>query len=53
MLIELELTQRRLAQKVGVNENYLTDILNGRRSGKKYKDKIIQTLDIMNHSKFS
>ncbi|MCQ1530728.1 helix-turn-helix domain-containing protein [Lutispora saccharofermentans] len=50
-LVELQLTQRRLAKKVGVNENYLTDILNGRRSGKKYKSKILQALDIMNQSK--
>ncbi len=49
--MELQLTQRRLAKKVGVNENYLTDILNGRRSGKKYKSKILQALDIMNQSK--
>ena len=31
-LIELNMTQRQLASEIGVNENYLTDILNGRRS---------------------
>ncbi|HSH36654.1 helix-turn-helix transcriptional regulator [Schnuerera sp.] len=44
-LVELEMTQRKLAEEVGVNENYLTDILNGRRSGKKYKTEIIHTLN--------
>lgn len=45
-LIELNMTQRELANKVGVNENYLTDILNGRRSGKKYMDSINKELNI-------
>lgn len=45
-LIELKMTQRELAKLVGVNENYLTDILNGRRSGRKYKTKIIEILKI-------
>ncbi|MCR2045180.1 helix-turn-helix domain-containing protein [Anaerosalibacter massiliensis] len=48
-LIELEMTQRDLAKKVGVHENYLTDILNGRRSGEKYKDKIQKIIKIKNH----
>ncbi|EKN63318.1 helix-turn-helix transcriptional regulator [Schinkia azotoformans] len=43
-LIELNMTQRQLAKKIGVNENYLTDILNGRRSGKKYIDQLTKTL---------
>lgn len=43
-LIELNMTQRTLADKVGVNENYLTDIVNGRRSGKKYRAAIIAVL---------
>ena len=37
-LIELEMTQRDLAKKVGVHENYLTDILNGRRYSENNKD---------------
>lgn len=45
-LIELRMTQRQLAQEIGVNENYLTDILNGRRSGKKYMDNINQRLNL-------
>lgn len=45
-LIELDMTQRELAKKLEMNENYLTDILNGRRSGKKYKSKIIKILKI-------
>lgn len=43
-LIELNMTQRELAGLLGANENYLTDILNGRRSGKKYKSKIMEIL---------
>ena len=43
-LIELNMTQRELAEKVGVNENYLTDIVNGRRSGKKYRPAITAIL---------
>ena len=45
-LVELSMTQRQLANDIGVNENYLTDILNGRRSGRKYKDSIIKKLDL-------
>ncbi|WP_018750681.1 helix-turn-helix domain-containing protein [Paenibacillus sanguinis] len=39
-LLELNMTQRELANDIGVNENYLTDILRGRRSGTKYKTMI-------------
>lgn len=45
-LIELNMTQRELAGLLGANENYLTDILKGRRSGKKYKSKIMEILKI-------
>lgn len=45
-LIELGMTQRELAKEVRVNENYLTDILNGRRSGKKYRSAIMKHLGI-------
>lgn len=45
-LIELNMTQRELAGLLGANENYLTDILKGRRSGKKYKSKIMGILKI-------
>lgn len=43
-LIDKDMTQRELAREINVNENYLTDIINGRRSGAKYKNKIIETL---------
>ncbi|HHY73258.1 MAG TPA: helix-turn-helix domain-containing protein [Bacillus bacterium] len=52
-LIELNMTQRELARDIGVNENYLTDILRGRRSGRKYKDAIIQRLDLETEEKQS
>ena len=45
-LVELNMTQRALAKKVGVNENYLTDIVNGRRSGRTYRAAIMATLSI-------
>jgi transcriptional regulator with XRE-family HTH domain len=45
-LVELNITQRQLAVEIDVNENYLTDILRGRRSGKKYKNKIINRLNL-------
>lgn len=45
-LVELNLTQRELAKLIGVNENYLTDILRGRRSGKKYREAISRVLDL-------
>ncbi|AFS79595.1 HTH domain-containing protein [Gottschalkia acidurici 9a] len=45
-LVELDMTQRQLAKDIGVNENYLTDILRGRRSGEKYRQAIIEKLDI-------
>ncbi len=40
------MTQRELAKQISVNENYLTDILNGRRSGNKYKEAIISRLEL-------
>ncbi|WP_446897276.1 XRE family transcriptional regulator [Clostridium sp. LBM24168] len=40
------MTQRELSSEIGVNENYLTDILNGRRSGKKYRNLIVERLNI-------
>jgi DNA-binding XRE family transcriptional regulator len=45
-LVELNMTQRELAKKIGVNENYLTDTLRGRRSGKKYQAAIKFVLGI-------
>lgn len=43
-LIQLNMTQRALAQRIGINENYLTDIVSGRRSGKSYKRDIMNVL---------
>lgn len=43
-LLELGMTQKQLAERVGVGENYLTMILTGRRSGRKYRDKMQQIL---------
>lgn len=45
-LVELNMTQRELAKTIGANENYLTDILRGRRSGKKYREAISRVLDL-------
>lgn len=50
-LIELNMTQRQLAGEIGVNENYLTDILQGRRSGTKYRDAINQRLNLQVENK--
>lgn len=50
-LIELNMTQRQLAGEIGVNENYLTDILQGRRSGTKYRDAINQRLNLQTEKK--
>ncbi len=43
-LLELGITQKQFAERIGVGENYLTMILTGRRSGKKYRDKMQQVL---------
>jgi transcriptional regulator with XRE-family HTH domain len=45
-LIELNMTQKRLAEKVGTSEVYLSMILRGERSGEKYMDNIIKVLNI-------
>ncbi|KEI09316.1 hypothetical protein Z957_05300 [Clostridium sp. K25] len=47
-LIELDMTQRELSRQIGINENYLTDILRGRRAGTKYREKIIKKLKLNN-----
>ena len=48
-LINQGMTQRELAAKVEVGENYLADILAGRRSGNKYWDEIEWVLGINRH----
>ena len=45
-LIDQGMTQRELAAKVNVNENYLIDMLAGRKPGKKYWDEIEWVLGI-------
>lgn len=48
-LIDLDMTQRELANKVGIKESYLGDILAGRKcksAGTKYADKIYEVLGI-------
>ena len=43
-LIDIGMTQRELALKVGMHEGSLTAVVNGRRSGKKYKESILKVL---------
>ena len=45
-LISNGMTQRELAKAVGMNENYLTDVLAGRKPGKKYMHDIGNILNI-------
>lgn len=45
-LVELNITQKQLAQMIGTSEAYLSMILHGERSGKKYRDKIEKFLKI-------
>jgi len=45
-LVELNMTQKELAQKIGVSEVYLSMVLRGHRSGKKYIDVIVKTLGL-------
>ncbi|AIS53046.1 helix-turn-helix protein [Thermoanaerobacter kivui] len=43
-LAELNMTQKELSRLIGTSEPYLSMILHGERSGKKYKEKIIKIL---------
>ncbi|HZH94161.1 MAG TPA: helix-turn-helix transcriptional regulator [Tissierellaceae bacterium] len=45
-LVQINLTQKKLAEKIGTSEVYLSMILYGERSGKKYIPKIIEALDM-------
>ncbi|HHW57104.1 MAG TPA: helix-turn-helix transcriptional regulator [Clostridia bacterium] len=45
-LAEINMTQKELAQLIGTSEPYLSMILHGERSGKKYKDKIKEILNL-------
>ncbi|MBN4067771.1 MAG: transcriptional regulator [Alkaliphilus sp.] len=46
-LVELNMTQREFAESIGMNENYLTAVLNGRRSGRKYMNIIMTKLGLV------
>lgn len=52
-LIELGMTQRELSHEIKCNENYLICILNGSRSGHKYKPLIIERLGLQNYDDLS
>ncbi|MBE3593153.1 MAG: helix-turn-helix transcriptional regulator [Thermoanaerobacter sp.] len=45
-LAELNMTQKELSQLIGTSEPYLSMILHGERSGKKYMDKIKEILKL-------
>lgn len=45
-LVDLGMTQRKLADKVGVSPVYLNRIIFGERPGDKYMDKIITALSL-------
>lgn len=45
-LIDLDMTQVELAALLGVNKNYVTRIMTGERSGKKYRKAIAEILGI-------
>lgn len=45
-LIELNMTQRQLAEAVGMGEVYLNVILHGERSGTKYREAITEYLNL-------
>ncbi len=48
-LRELGLTQLELADKIGTSNVYLNCIISGKRTGKKYLDKIFYELDMDMH----
>ena len=45
-LIELNKTQRSLANEIGINEFFLINILRGRQPGRQYIPKILRALNI-------
>jgi hypothetical protein len=49
-LMELNMTQKDLADKLQMGNGYLTDILRGRRPGTKYMDRIFCELGIEDKS---
>jgi Helix-turn-helix. len=47
-LIELNMTQKELAEEVGTTPVYLSYILRGERAGRKYKEKILRIIGSKN-----
>jgi transcriptional regulator with XRE-family HTH domain len=45
-LVELNITQKKLAEKIGTSDVYLSMILYGERSGNRYNEKIKKTLKL-------
>lgn len=45
-LIELNMTQKELADILGVKKQYITDVFRGARSGEKYIEKIEEILEL-------
>lgn len=43
-LVDLDMTQRQLAASLGVNPVYITKIMNGSRTGAKYREQITEIL---------
>lgn len=50
-LIDLGRTQTSLAEELGIAPQYLTMIIDGRRSGKKYRDDIYRILQMPSREK--
>ncbi len=45
-LVDLDMSQTELAEKVGTTSEYLSYIISGRRKGHKYIEKIFSTLEL-------
>ncbi|GEM_PF-958346 len=45
-LVDKNMTQRDLAKKINMNEQYLADIIRGRRTGNMYIGRIYEELDL-------
>lgn len=45
-LIDKQMSQKELAIQIGCSKFYLSKILSGKKSGKKYKEKINEVLDL-------
>lgn len=51
-LVEKNMTQRELAKKLDINEQYLADIIRGRRPGNMYIGRIYQELELKNDDSY-